>query len=122
MWRRRDKSKMGIQTTQRQIEESIKKKSEPQLSDQLKVMSDQLLELTRSIDELKNRNYYPISSAPDNNPAPDKSLPRKMFIPSVSTDGMTVNASKPKKRSRKINLSDSVEKLIKIDKTYDGKN
>jgi hypothetical protein len=121
MWRSRDKSKMGIQTTHLQIEKSIKSKSEPSVSDQLAIVLSQLSKLTGVVDELKNKEHHPVinnyhTSGGVEEPPKVKSKPGRVFIPSVSTDGMTVSASKPQKRSRKINISQNVDQLIKMEK------
>ena len=118
MWRKRDKDKMGLRTTHRQLEEFAdkNKNSNPNIDDNISKIFVELTKLNTKINDLTNTKQNVIIQ--NNQPQPESIDKRKdsapVFIPSVSTEGMSVNAEKIQKRQRKVNLLDSVDGLLDI--------
>jgi len=127
MWRQRDRNKMGLRTTQRELEEKIQKKKSDgdgglvkMLLDQMASMSKQLNKLNKNVEEIKDKNPTVITVS-GNGTEVEKTNKKyeKMFIPSVSTGGMSINAGEVTKRSRQIDLSDSVDDLTQMENDND---
>ena len=128
MWRKRDKSKMGIRTTQRELEEKIQKKQNHVNEDglvetlfkQITTMSKQLTQLNKNVEELKNKEPSVITVSSDGTETKKaEQNNKKIFIPTVSTEGMSVSAGQVTKRSRRSDLTDSVDKLSEMENDND---
>lgn len=118
---------MGLRTTQRELEEKIQKKKSDgdgglvkMLLDQMASMSKQLNKLNKNVEEIKDKNPTVITVS-GNGTEIEKTNKKydKMFIPSVSTDGMSISAGEVIKRSRQIDLSDSVDDLTQMENDND---
>jgi len=121
-WRQRDKTKMSMQTDQRELEEKIKKKKDDSnlvvtLMDKISEMSKSLIKLNKNVEDLKNKEpvVYTASNGSGTETRKPEQNNERIFIPSVSTDGMKVKAGQVEKRSRKIDLSDSVDELREME-------
>lgn len=124
MYRKRDREKMGLRSSQRELEEKIRKSdNDPELVEtllkQMTVMSDQLNKLNKNVEDLKNKEQVVVTVPTGSGTEKLKSeqINDKVFIPSVDTEGLKVSASKVETRNKKIDLSDSVEELKKMEKT-----
>jgi len=114
---------MGLKTSQRELEEKIKKKKDDEnlihaLEKHMSMMSKELKKLNKNVEELKNKPAVVVSGSSGSETESQKleQTNDKMFIPSVSTDGMKVKAGQVKKRSRKIDITDSVDELKELEK------
>jgi len=119
MWRRRDKDKMGIRTTHRELEDFVNSNKNPDnsISDQLKIIMDELSKINNSLDEIKRQRIVSYQNQPSDNYSDNIVKQRSdtpVFIPSVSTNGLTIQAEKLEKRNRKVNLKDSVSDLLDV--------
>jgi len=121
MWRKRDKNKMGIETTQRKIEEGIEKKKTDEslvqkLFKKISSMSDKLDTVTVELEKIKNKEVIvSVSSDAESIKSEQKTNSSRIFIPSVDTEDMKVSASQVEKRTKKLNLSSSVDELSKLE-------
>jgi len=121
MWRQRDKSKMGLKTTQRQLEEGIQQKKDNEslvkkLFSKLSTMSDKLDKVTTELEQIKNKEVVvSVSSDGETKKSEQKTNSGNVFIPSVDTEDMSISASQVEKRKKKIDLSSSVDELSKLE-------
>lgn len=119
MWHKRDPNKMGMRTSQRQLEETIQKKREDKsvskiLLDKLTELANQVKGLRKEVKDIKNREVV-VTVENDTEKKKPEQKTKNLFIPSLDTDSMKVSAGNVQKRTRKTNLTGSVEKLQKLD-------
>lgn len=120
---------MGIHTNQRLLEENIeikkenvkvKKEGDGLLSKVISLFSSldkRLQELSETVKELKDsKQTVVVQSSSESTISPIKEDVPRTFIPSVDTEGMTVQASKPKSRKRTVDVLSSVDQLSKLHK------
>lgn len=110
---------MSLKLNQSLLEENINLRIQRNSqAEQLQKLNDQISKLTTRIEELLSRPATVITAA-------DKSLPDKvplkdstpMFIPTPSTDELSLNISDVKVKTRKTNIKDSVDKLSKLNES-----
>ena len=126
MWRQRNRDKMSMKTDQRELEEKIKNKKDDTdlvktLMNKMSDMSNDLKKLNRNVEDLKNKDqvvYTIPGGSGTENQKPEQNN-KRIFIPSVDTDGMKVSAGQVQKRSRNIDLSDSVDELRQMENEDD---
>ena len=112
---------MGIRTLHRELENHIEDKRNSndlvqKLFKEISKLSNKLDSVTNEIKDIKNKEVIvSVSSDGIKRNTEQKNNNERMFVPSVSTDHMTINASKVEKRKRKIDLSSSVDELSKIE-------
>jgi len=121
MWRRRDKNKMGLRTQQRELLEKIEeKKQEPLVQRLFKTLDKKLDDLKKEIQGIKDRDVI-VNIAPgsdlQNSKTEQKTNKGPVFIPSVDTEDLKVNAGNVSKRKRKVDVSKTVDQLKDIDNT-----
>ena len=110
---------MSLKLNQSLLEENIKLRIEKNnQSKQLEKLNDQISKLSSQIEQLLSRPSSTIIVSDKNI---DTKIPNKdsvpVFIPTPSTDELSSNISEVKVKTRKSNISDSVDKLSKLNET-----
>lgn len=117
---------MGIETNQRRIQEEIKSKENDQVVENLvtvvEKLSNKVDQLSTELNIVKNIKSNPEKIIIDRTPEikqevkVEHHIKHATFIPSVDTEGMQSNVTKPTIRKKVLDLNNNIDKLQELHK------